>query len=128
MEHKITTVLEAISDDISLELFKLIALTDGSSESLRANLNVTRKQYYSRLSKITRCGLVKKQDNRYILTTLGNITFEAQEAIQRALQSYWKIKAGDSLDVPGNLPRDDPRRQIETLIEDQGLQNISAKS
>lgn len=127
MDHKVTTVLEAISDDASLELFKLIALTNGTSESLRSKMNITRKQYYSRLFKITRCGLVKKYDNRYVLTTLGNITFEAQATIERALQNYWKIKAVDSLDISGNLHLEDRQRLIETLIEDQELKNILAK-
>jgi hypothetical protein len=124
---KISTVLEAISDDASLDLFKLIAITNGTSDVLRSNMNITRKQYYSRLFKLIHCGLIKRHDNRYCLTALGRVTYDAQTTIENALQHYWKIKAIDSFDGKGNLSLEEQRNLIETLIKDQGLKSILTK-
>ena len=52
--HTVDSVLASISDNQSLELFRLIAVTNGTSETLRTKINLTRKQYYSRLSRMTK--------------------------------------------------------------------------
>jgi predicted transcriptional regulator len=124
---KVSVVLEAISDDASLDLFRLVALTNGTSDVLRSNMKITRKQYYSRLFKLVHCGLIKRQDNRYCLTALGRVTYDAQETVENALKNYWKIKAIDSFDSNGNLPLEEQKNLIETLIKDQGLKSILAK-
>jgi predicted transcriptional regulator len=127
LSPKVTAVLGAISDDAALELFRLVALTNGSSNTIRSNMNITRKQYYSRLFKLVQCGLIKRNDNQYFLTTLGQVIYDAQATIEKALQNYWKIKAIDSFDNNRNLSVEDRRRLIETLIKDQELKSILVK-
>lgn len=124
---KTSTVLDAISDDASLELFKLIALTNGTSDVLRSKMNITRKQYYSRLFKMVQCGLVKRKDNKYLLTALGRVMYDAQATIENALSNYWKIHAIDSLKVAESIPLEEQKRLIETLIKDQEIKNILTK-
>ena len=51
-------VLTSISDKESLELFRFIATNNEDSEGLRTKTSLTRKQYYSRLSRMTKAGLV----------------------------------------------------------------------
>ena len=46
-------VLTSISDDKSLAIFNTIALTGGDSSILISKINLTRKQYYSRLNSLT---------------------------------------------------------------------------
>ncbi len=127
MGPKVSTVLHAISDDASFELFKLVALTNGTSEVIRSNMRITRKQYYSRLFKLVQCGLIKRADNRYFLTTLGRVMYDAQATIENALNNYWKIKAIDSLNTGGSLTAEDQRRLIETLIKDKEIRDILVK-
>ncbi len=43
-------VLKAISDEKSLELFRIVAHTKLYSDILVSNTKLTRKQYYSRMS------------------------------------------------------------------------------
>jgi predicted transcriptional regulator len=125
MDHiKTSAVLEAVSDDASLELLKLVALTKGSSDVLRSKMNITRKQYYSRLFKLVKCGLIKRQDSKYFLTTLGKVMYDAQATIESALNNYWKIKAIDSLQ---GIPVQEQKRLLDTLIQDQEIKNILAK-
>jgi predicted transcriptional regulator len=124
---KISMVIDAISDDASLELFKQVALTNGSSDVLRINLKITRKQYYSRLFKLLRCGLIKRKDNKYFLTNLGRVMYEAQETIENALKNYWKIKAVDSIEIAEGIPAEEQKKLIESLIQDQGIKSILSK-
>lgn len=121
---RISDVLDAISNDASLELLRLIALTNGSSELLRSKMQITRKQYYSRLYRLVQCGLVKRKDDTYFLTGLGRVLYEAQATIESALNNYWRIRAVDSLEVADGLPKDEQKRVIETLIKDQEIKNI----
>jgi predicted transcriptional regulator len=124
---KISAVLDAVSDDAALELFKLVAVKGGTSEVLRSNIKITRKQYYSRLFKLVNCGLIKKKDNQYHLTTLGKVMYEAQETIENAISSYWTIKAVDSLGIADGIPAEEQKKLIETLIQDQGIKSILIK-
>ncbi|HKZ60962.1 MAG TPA: hypothetical protein VJZ68_00915 [Nitrososphaera sp.] len=124
---KISAVLDAISDDASLELFKLVALTNGTSDVLRSRMNITRKQYYSRLYKLIHCGLIKRKDNQYFLTALGRVMYDSQTTIENALSNYWKIKVVDSLGIAEEISLVDQKKLIETLIQDQGIKNILTK-
>jgi predicted transcriptional regulator len=125
--EKVSSVLNAVSDNASLELFKLVALTNGTSDVLRRNMNITRKQYYSRLSGLAHCGLIKRKDNKYFLTTLGKVIYDAQATIENALKNYWKLKAIDSLGVGEGTPTEDQKKLTETLINDQQIKNILVK-
>jgi predicted transcriptional regulator len=109
-------VLQAVSDDASLELFRLVALTNGTSEVIRSNMKITRKQYYSRLYKLVQCGLIKRKDNRYFLTTLGKVMYDAQGTVENALSNYWKIRAVDSLGIADGIPVEEQKKLIETLM------------
>jgi predicted transcriptional regulator len=124
---KLSDVLDAISDDDALELLKLVASTGGSSEILRSKMRITRKQYYSRLYKLTRCGAVKKTDNAYFLTTLGKALYDAQAAVESALGNYWKIRAVDSIEIVDGIPVEEQNRLIETLLGDQEIKNVLIK-
>jgi len=125
---KLCDVLDAISDDDALELLKLVVAASGSaSEVLRSKMTITRKQYYSRLYKLTRCGAIKKIDNGYFVTTLGKALYDAQASIESALGNYWKVKAVDSIKVTEGIPVEEQNRLIETLLGDQQIKNILIK-
>jgi hypothetical protein len=124
---RISAVLDAISDEASLELFKLVALTNGTSDVFRSRMNITRKQYYSRLYKLIHCGLIKRKDNQYFLTALGRVMYDSQSTIENALSNYWKIKVVDSLGIAEEISLVDQKKLIETLIQDQGIKNILTK-
>jgi predicted transcriptional regulator len=124
---KLSNVLHAISDDHALELLKLVATIGGSSEVLRSKMSITRKQYYSRLYKLTHCGAVKRTDNVYTLTMLGKALYDAQAAIESALGNYWKIRAVDSIEIGDDIPMEEQNKLIETLLGNQEIKNILIK-
>jgi predicted transcriptional regulator len=120
---KTTIVLNAVSDDASLELFKLVALTNGTSELLRSRMGITRKQYYPRLYNLIQCGLIKRKDRKYFLTALGRVMYDSQITIENAIRDYWKIKAMDSFRITRDIPWGEQKKIIETVIQDPGIKN-----
>src|ERR671937_2022741 len=115
------TVLRTIADDKSLELFKTIAKGTIDSESLKNKTKLTRKQYYSRLSRMTKAGLVRKKSGKYLLTTFGKIVYDSQATVENALNNYWKLKAIDSLETSNDLPKEEQKKLIETLLDNQEI-------
>ena len=104
-----TDILGAISDDRSLLLFNAIALSNSeSSDILATRLNLTRKQYYSRMSELVRTNLVNRRNGKYFLTSLGKIVYDAQTTIRKAIADYWKLKAIDELELEdrGEMPKE----------------------
>ena len=121
------TVLRAIADDKSLDLFRIIAQGTIDSENLKSKTNLTRKQYYSRLSRMTKTGLVRKKSGKYLLTAFGKIVHDTQTTVDNALISYWKLKAIDSLEMSNELPKEEQQKLIDALLDNQELKGILVK-
>jgi len=118
------SVLRAIADDKSLELFGTVAQETIDSKNLKSKIKLTRKQYYSRLSRMTKAGLVRRTNGKYILTSFGKIVYESKGTIENALNNYWKLKAIDSLETSNELPREERHKLIEALLDNQGLKSM----
>jgi predicted transcriptional regulator len=123
----LASILRTIADDKSLELFRTVALETIDSKNLKNRTKLTRKQYYSRLSRMTRAGLVRKRNGKYILSTFGKIVYESQATIQNGLNNYWKLKAIDSLEMSSELPKEEQQKLIETLLDNQEIKGVLVK-
>jgi predicted transcriptional regulator len=123
----LTNVLKSISDDESLELFRFIATNDSDSESLRNRTKMTRKQYYSRMSRLMKAGLVKRKSGKHTLTAFGRVIYDTQVTIENAISNYWKLKAIDSLEMSDDLPIEERKKLIDNLIENNGIREILAR-
>ena len=121
------TVLRTIADDKSMELFKTIAQGTIDSENLKNKAKLTRKQYYSRLSRMTKAGLVRKKSGKYLLTAFGKIVYDAQTTVENALTSYWKLRAIDSLEMSNELPKEEQQKLIDALLDNQEIKGILVK-
>ena len=121
---EISALFKALSDNKSLMLFNTVAMSPGNSSTLVQNLNLTRKQYYSKMNSLTKQGLLIRRKGRYHLTTMGKIIFELQSIVGVAVSNYWKLKAIDSLQTPENLPQHELMKLINTLVDDQELREI----
>jgi hypothetical protein len=124
----IPQILRAISDKKSFELFKLISLSDQSidTDSLNTKLKFTRKQFYSRLSDLRTTGLVKRRKGKYSLTSFGEVVYSTEKVIETALDSYWKLKAIDSLQ--GWQQEEEWNKIVDTLIDNHQLKEIMLSS
>jgi hypothetical protein len=124
---EISAIFRALSDDKSLTLFNTVALSPGNSNFLTRNLNVSRKQYYSKMENLSKQGLVARKNGKYYLTTMGKIMYELQKVIGTAVNDYWKLRAIDSLRIQDQLPEDQIAKLVNTLVENQGLRDIILK-
>jgi len=119
--HSLSNVLTSIADAKSLLIFQSIAPGFVESDDLLKKANLSRKQYYSRISAITDAGLVTRKDKKYCLTSLGKIVYGLQITTQNALNNYWKLKAIDSLDSDSEREQE---QVIENLIGDENLREL----
>lgn len=119
----IADVLDTISDDKSLVLFNTIALSNSDgSDILISKLNLTRKQYYSRISKLVKVDLVVRRNRKYFLTSLGKIVYTAQTIIAKALHDYWRLKAIDELELAEqDIPKEEYHKIIDLLIDNEKI-------
>jgi hypothetical protein len=126
----LSNILSAISDDKSLALFRTIAVENGDdgsdSEFLTSKIKLTRKQYYPRMSDMTKAGLLKKKRGKYFLTSLGKVVYNNLLIIESALSNYWKLKAIDSFEIV-TAPEEERNKIIDDLIDDCQIKDILAK-
>jgi predicted transcriptional regulator len=123
----VSEVFKALSDDKALMIFNTIALGPGDSIRLSDNLNLSRKQYYSKMERLSKQGLVTRKNGKYYLTTLGKVLYELQLVLGIAIDNFWKLKAIDSLQNPDNLPELELARLIDTIIDSEELKNAILK-
>lgn len=126
----ISLVLKKISDDKALTLFNNIALTKNNSHIPLKEMNLSTKQYYSRISGLISAGLIKKVQGQYCLTTLGKVVYNAHTVIGKALSYYWKMKAIESIQSSAGLELaiEDRQLLIESLIDNHQVRDILLKS
>lgn len=127
----IEDVLTAISDNTALVLFNTIALAEGSPIQIR-KIGLTTRQYYSKLSRLTRTGLVTRKNGKYFLTLLGKIIFEIHVTACKALSYHWKLKAIESIQMAApegtTLPEEEFSKVVDTLIDDYGIKSMVTRA
>jgi hypothetical protein len=121
-------IINAISDRLSLKIFKTIA-TENTSDSkvLKKNLKLTSRQYYNRMSRLTKVGLIKRENGNYFLTSLGKVVYNAESNIHMASQCYWKLKAIDTLQggrLNRTLPYEEYSKIVDKIIDVQEIREI----
>jgi predicted transcriptional regulator len=121
-------ILSVISEKKGSDIFKSIASATAHTDVLITKLNLTRKQYYSRMSNLVKLGLVKRENGRYLLTSFGKVIYSSymrlEGRIDLALDSYWKLKAVDSMEFPSTEERN---KVISILIDNPDIQNALAE-
>jgi predicted transcriptional regulator len=123
--ERLAEKMRIISDDKSVLLLQTIFLASGdTSEVLRTRLKLGRKQYYSRMSRISKAGLVKRQKGRYFVTAFGKVVYDAQRLLVSAVKNHWKLKAIDSLGDHDLLPKEERVKIIERMIGNQQIRQI----
>ena len=118
-------VLKAISDEKSLELFRIVAHTKLYSDILVSKTRLTRKQYYSRMYRLMKIGLIKRKSGKYTLTAFGRIIYDISlSAMENAVNNYWKLRAIESLRMSKDLPAGERKKIIDSFIDNQQIKDI----
>lgn len=123
-KHSLVDVLEAISDSKSLEIFRDIAKGTGDSEALKAKEGLSRKQYYIRTQKLMNAGIVKRFKGKFSLTNFGVVVYHAALIMVAGVDSYWKLKAIDSIQDSGQIVEHERIKLIQTILHGSTIENI----
>jgi hypothetical protein len=124
MVQSLANVFDCLSDEQSVMLFTTIALKSIDSIELRSKISLTSKQYYSRLSRMMRVGLIKRRNRKLVVTTFGKIMYELQKVARDACNSQWRLKVLDSVEASGELPKEERLKLLDNLIESAQLKEI----
>lgn len=119
-------VIDSLGDRKSLSIFRYIAKQPSDTSTLRNQLSLSRKQYYTRLSEMIEAGLVRKYHSNYTLTSFGKMVYDALEIIELGLTNFWKLKALDSLEFAktAKVPQEERERVLESLIDNMKIKEI----
>ena len=123
----------ALSNPVGLKLFKLIAtftLADSSqmitSDFLNSQTKVTRKQFYSNLSRlVNKTGLILRESGHYTLSNYGKVVYHSLNIINRGSESFWALKALDNTEMSSaGIPTEKMIEISARLIEDEDIRTI----
>jgi hypothetical protein len=120
----VASILKTISDPISVELFKSISAAGIDSSDLRSKTRLSPRQYYSRISNFTRNGMLIKKNGKKYRTTFGRIVYHELMTIEKAIVNYYKLKAIDSIGLLNDMPQEEHKKIIDTLITDPDIRQI----
>ena len=124
----VSHILKKISDDRALILFNGIALSNGERYMSLKEMNLTTKQYYSRISGLLKAGLIKRHKGKYSLTLLGKIVYDAQLVIGKALNYHWKLNAIESIEASSSgLPKQEILKLVDALIDNHQVKEAITK-
>jgi hypothetical protein len=121
----ITNILKKISDDKSLILFSRIAISGENTYIPLKEMNLSTKQYYSRISGLIDAGLIRRSHGKYYLTPIGNVVNEAHMMIGKALGYYWRIKIIESVQYSSDkISKEDLSKLVTILIDNHEIKDI----
>ena len=125
----ISDVIKTISDNKTLTLFNSIAVSNDNRYISLKEMNLSTKQYYSRISGLVNAGLIKRHKGIFFLTLLGKVVYDTQMTIGKALTYYWKLKAIESFEMYSNIeiPKEELTQLINALIDNHFIKDILIK-
>ena len=117
-------VLEAISDQISVNILDAIAKDVTNSGNLMQLLNLTRKQYYDRSTRLLNIGLIRRKNGEFYLTSFGQMIHNSLLKIASALKHSTELRAIDVLRSDPGMSEDQQKSFIDNLIDDPELKRL----
>lgn len=120
----VAEILDAIGDDKSLKIFEAIAVRGQKSEDLSVQLDLSRKEFYSRMSRLTKLGMVKRKNRKHFLTAFGKVVYDGNTTIRKAAENDYKLRAIDSMDLSPDITKNERGKLIDSLLDDQKIKEI----
>ena len=118
-------VLKVISDQISMDIVTAISNNVTNSDNIMQILDLTRKRYYSRCSRLLNIGIVGKQNGEIMLTSFGRLVYNAQLKIANAFSHSSQLRMIDAIKSHSGLSEDQQKIIIDKLLDDS-LKNLVA--
>ena len=129
-------VLKSVSDSKSLSILQAIAAApivvadddnNSNNEQIRLKeLDLTTKQYYTRISAMIESDLIKKRGRRYYLTPFGKVIYCCTMIAKNALKNYYNLKAVEVNEDSG-FSDEEISKLADALIDNQDVKEFLAK-
>jgi len=119
-------ILSLIAERKCSIIFRTIGELEVPAELQITRLNMTRKQFYSRISQLLKNDLIKKIHGKYELTLFGRVVFGIENKIQHSIDNYWKLKAIETLDE--SLPEIEKTKLINSIVDDPLIRDLLDRS
>jgi hypothetical protein len=119
--------MKLIMDDKSQHVFGTIFLMNGeSSDVLIDQLKFTKKQFYSRMTRLVKARLIRRHKGKYFLTSYGTVIYDAHRLLESAVKNYWKLRSVDLIELAnkGSMPKEEGIKIIDQLITNQQIKKI----
>jgi hypothetical protein len=123
----IASIFKALSNEHGLSLLRAIAVERREPDVLRADLKLTSKQYYSRISALTKSNLVQKKGGMLTLTSFGKLVYESHKTIEKGLEDLSKLKVIDSLESSSGLSKEERDNIINILLQNREIKTVLEK-
>jgi len=119
--------MQLIMDDKSRHVLGSIFLMNGeSSEVLISQLKFTKRQFYSRITRLVKARLIRRHKSKYFLTSYGTVIYDAHRLLENSVKNYWKLRSVDLIELvnKGSMPEEERIKIIDQLITNQQIKRI----
>ena len=107
-------IFSVLSDDLTIKILKS-ALIGFPADYYWKELGITRKQYYDRLHKLRQIDLVRRKNNIYKVTALGEIIVHiVLGTVEEVVTNYWRLKVLESFQH--TIPPEERIRIINLML------------
>lgn len=123
-------ILKIFSQERYFDMVRIIArdstCTENNltSKNIMDELNLTRRQFNFRISRLTAGKLVNKVNNKYSLTEFGKEAYNAIKIIENATRVQARITAVDIIKFSGYSVDEEMDRIINLLIHNEHLREL----
>ena len=122
----IVDIMAALSDDKAFTIYNTIFLSGRQDfKASIKHMGITPNQYHSRLLKLTKAGLIRRENRNYVTTYLGIIVYKAISLVGTGLKYYWVLKLIESLQTKFAINSDEViSKLVDSLIDDHEIKKI----
>jgi hypothetical protein len=115
---------QVFSDPIALNILGEIAKEDLTSNQIRQNLKLGRKQMYIRLRKLRELKIVQSRGNEYHLTSLGVLINRMVTILGYTISSKHRLLAIDMLGM--DIPENERKEIVDVLVPNREIRRLAA--
>ena len=116
--------LHVLSDRTSVDIVNAVAENVTSSGNIRELLGLTSKQYYNRLSRLRKTGIIKRKDAKLTLTAFGQLIYHALLKIATAFRHSRELIMIDAIKSIARMPHNEQKDLIDKLILDAEIKKL----
>jgi len=117
MKPELGDILSALSDEHSITILMQASTGLKGDSSTHKSIGLSKKQYYTRLNRLVKLGLISRNNGLYRYTALGALVINTQlKPLEDALTNYWSLLAIDELKRSKVIPQQEQDKIVEIIL------------